>query len=154
MDVDHIVFVSTTGLATPSIEAHLANALPLRTNVCRTPIWGLGCAGAVAGLARARDFALADPGARVLVVALELCSLTFQREDHSKKNLIGASLFADGAAAVLVTGTRVPSRSSPSHATASDPRLHLIAGRSTIWRDSLDVMGWEFDATGMHLVLS
>ena len=74
-------------------------------DVRRTPIWGLGCAGGAAGLAHARDFALADPGARVLLVALELCSLTFQHHDLSKRNLVACSLFGDGAAAALVAGT-------------------------------------------------
>ena len=80
-DVDHVVFVSSTGLSTPSIDALLANRLGFRPDVHRTPIWGLGCAGGAAGLARARDFALADPSARVLLIALELCSLTFQAGD-------------------------------------------------------------------------
>src|SRR5207249_9121021 len=103
-DVDHVVFVSSTGVSTPSIDARLANLLRFRQDVRRTPIWGLGCAGGAVGLSRARDFALADPGARVLLIALELCSLTFQRNDLSKRNLVATSLFADGAAAALVMG--------------------------------------------------
>src|SRR5512132_3572394 len=95
-DVDHLVFVSSTGIAAPSVDARLANVLGLRGDFRRTPLWGLGCAGGVVGLARARDCALADPGSRVLVVALELCGLTFQRNDLSKRNLVAASLFGDG----------------------------------------------------------
>ncbi len=146
--VDHVVFVSSTGLATPSIDALLANALGFRPDVRRTPIWGLGCAGGAAGLSRARDFALADPTSRVLLVALELCSLTFQRNDLSKRNLIASSLFGDGAAAALVVGGEV-------QATANGmPPLELLGSRSTFWHDTTDVMGWTIDAAGLHVVFS
>jgi alkylresorcinol/alkylpyrone synthase len=143
-DIDHIVFVSSTGLATPSVDAHLANQLPLRSDVRRTPIWGLGCAGGAAGLSRARDFALADPSAVVLLIALELCTFTFQRNDLSKRNLIAASLFGDGAAAAVITGAAV----------SRGPGLSLLASQSTLWPDSLDVMGWTVDGTGLHVVFS
>lgn len=148
-DVDHVVFVSSTGIATPSIEARIAGVMDFRSDIRRTPIWGLGCAGGVAGLARAREVALADPTARVLFIALELCSLTFQHGDTSKRNLVAASLFADGAAAAVVVGAAV--------ATAvPDPRgeVRVIASASTLWRDSVDVMGWEVDCEGLHVVFS
>ena len=109
-ELDHIVFLSSTGISTPSLDAHLSLALGCRSDCRRTPVWGLGCAAGAAGLARARDLALADPRARVLVVAVELCSLTFRREDLDKRNLVAASLFADGAAAVLVQGARGATR--------------------------------------------
>jgi alkylresorcinol/alkylpyrone synthase len=147
-DVDHIVFVSSTGLATPSIDARLANVLGLRADVRRTPIWGLGCAGGAAGLAHARDFALADPGARVLLLALELCSLTFQHHDLSKRNLVACSLFGDGAAAALVTGA------DAAAAPGAHRPLELLASRSTLWPDTLDVMGWTVDGEGLHVVFS
>jgi len=148
-DIDHIVFVSSTGLATPSVDAHIANALGFRHDVRRTPIWGLGCAGGAVGLARAREFALADPTARVLVIALELCSLTFQYNDHSKRNLVATSIFGDGAAAAIVLGTQAAE-------TEGDGRrqLHLVASHSTLWKDTTDVMGWEFDGAGLHVVFS
>ncbi len=148
-DVDHLVFVSSTGLATPSVDARLANALGFRDDFRRTPIWGLGCAGGAAGLSRARDFALADPSARVLLVALELCSLTFQRNDLSKRNLVAASLFGDGAAAALVAGSQV----SGIEGDGCRP-LELLASQSTLWKDTLDVMGWTVDGTGLHVVFS
>jgi alkylresorcinol/alkylpyrone synthase len=148
-DVDHVVFVSSTGIATPSIDALLANRLAFRTDVRRTPIWGLGCAGGAAGLARARDFALADPGARVLLVALELCSLTFQHHDLSKRNLVATSLFGDGAAAALVTGAGAANGHGGGHRP-----LELLASRSTFWPDTLDVMGWTVDGDGLHVVFS
>lgn len=148
-DVDHVVFVSTTGIATPSMDARLANHLGFRADTRRTPIWGLGCAGGAAGLARARDFAIADPRARVLFVALELCSLTFQHHDLSKRNLVASSLFGDGAAAVLVEGIEVASGAGGSHRP-----LELVASRSTFWPDTLDVMGWTVDGDGLHVVFS
>jgi alkylresorcinol/alkylpyrone synthase len=159
-DVDHIVFVSSTGVSTPSLDARLANRLPLRGDVRRTPIWGLGCAGGAAGLAHARDFALADPDARVLLIAIELCSLTFQHGDLTRQNLVAASLFGDGAAAAVVAGARVP-RSAPdrggpepaSHAGGL-ATLELTASRSRLWPDTLDVMGWNVDAHGLHVVFS
>ncbi|HKQ57503.1 MAG TPA: 3-oxoacyl-[acyl-carrier-protein] synthase III C-terminal domain-containing protein [Candidatus Eisenbacteria bacterium] len=144
-DIDHLVFVSSTGVAAPSIDARLANVLGLRGDFRRTPIWGLGCAGGVAGLARAREFALADPGSRVLVVALELCSLTFQRNDLSKRNLVAASLFGDGAAAALVTADASPNGHAP---------LELVAASGTFWPDTLDVMGWDVDGAGLHVVFA
>ncbi|HET9325921.1 MAG TPA: 3-oxoacyl-[acyl-carrier-protein] synthase III C-terminal domain-containing protein [Candidatus Eisenbacteria bacterium] len=147
--VDHLVFVSSTGLAAPSIDARLANVLELRDDVRRTPIWGLGCAGGAVGLSRARDFALADPRSRVLLIALELCSLTFQRNDLSKKNLVAVSLFADGAAAAVVSGVESV---VPRH--GENPPLELQGSRSTLWKDTLDVMGWDIDGDGLHVVFS
>jgi len=147
--VDHLVFVSSTGLAAPSIDARLANVLELRDDVRRTPIWGLGCAGGAVGLSRSRDFALADPHARVLLVTLELCSLTFQRNDLSKKNLVACSLFADGAAAAVVSGV-----DGVAPRNGDMPPLELQGSRSTLWKDTLDVMGWDIDSAGLHVVFS
>ncbi len=141
--VDHIIFVSTTGLATPSIDARLINLLKMRSNVRRTPIWGLGCAGGVAGLSRAYEYTAAFPRERVLVLALELCGLTFQRNDLSKSNLVATSLFADGAAAVLVSGCE-----------AGDRGPRILSSRSTLWYDSLDVMGWEVNDNGLKVLFS
>ena len=156
-DVDHIVFVSSTGIAAPTIDARLANRMGFRRDVRRTPLWGLGCSGGAAGVGRAFDLALADPDAVILVLALELCSLTFQRHDRSKRNLVAASLFADGAAAALVLGADVPSPANGRRAAGSSNGcrpLELLAAGSTLWPDSLDVMGWEVDGAGLHLVLS
>ncbi len=146
-DVDHLVFVSSTGLSTPSIDALIANELGFRFDSKRTPIWGLGCAGGAVGLSRARDFALADPSARVLLVALELCSLTFQPEDVTKRNLVAASLFADGAAAAVIVGRDVAIE--PGRRT-----LEITASQSILWKDTLDVMGWTIDGDGLHVVFS
>jgi len=146
-DVDHILFVSSTGIATPSIDAIMANRIGMRGDIRRTPIWGLGCAGGVAGLSRARDFAIANPNARVLVIALELCSLTFLNDDLSKRNLVALSLFGDGAAAVVVGGGRAGGNGG------SRP-LSLRAAHSTLWKDTLDVMGWDLDESGLRVVFS
>ncbi len=148
-DIDHILFVSSTGIATPSVDSLLANELGFRSDVRRTPVWGLGCAGGAAGLAQAADFARADPSARVLLVALELCTLTFQRNDHSKKNLIATALFGDGAAAVIVAG-----RSAPRPARTAARPLEVLASASTLWKDTRELMGWSVDATGFSVMLS
>jgi len=101
--VDYIIFVSTTGISTPSIDARLINLLGMRSNIRRTPIWGLGCAGGAAGLSHAYHYLLGHPKDRVLIVAIELCGLTFQQNDFSKSNFIATALFGEGAAAVLMT---------------------------------------------------
>jgi alkylresorcinol/alkylpyrone synthase len=141
--VDHIIFVSSTGLATPTLDAHLLNELGMRAETTRTPIWGLGCAAGAVGLSRAHEHCLAYPGHRVLLVALECCSLTFMAGDLSKKNLVATAIFADGAAAVLVGGEEVG---------ATGPTM--IATRSHLFPDSYRMMGWEFEEEGMQLVLS
>jgi alkylresorcinol/alkylpyrone synthase len=142
-DIDHLFFVSTTGLATPSIDARLINILKMRSNVRRTPIWGLGCAGGVAGLSRAYEYTLAFPRERVMVLAIELCGLTFQRNDMSKSNLVATSLFGDGAAAVLVSGSET-----------GDTGPRLLSSRSTLWYETLDVMGWDINDHGLKVLFS
>lgn len=141
--VDGIVFVTTTGLATPSLEAHLTNAMPLPADVRRVPVWGLGCAGGVAGLARTADMARAHPESRFLLVAIELCSLAFLRGELSKKMLVAAALFGDGAAAALVAGDEL---------ATEGPQVG--ASRSHLWPDTEDVMGWEVLEEGLGVVFS
>ncbi|MGZ4112987.1 MAG: type III polyketide synthase [Tumebacillaceae bacterium] len=146
-DIDYLVFVSSTGLATPSIDAHLFNLLGLRPDIKRLPIWGLGCAGGAAGLARGYDLAKAHPDAKVLVCALELCGLTFLHGDRSKSNLIATSLFADGCAAVLLSGDDIAQAQQ-----TLGPRL--LGSHSTIWPDSIDVMGWDVQNEGLKVIFS
>jgi alkylresorcinol/alkylpyrone synthase len=141
--VGHVIFVSTTGLSTPSLDSHLINELGLPRNTTRLPVWGLGCAAGAAGIARAFDYCLAHPDARVLLAALETCSLNFAEEDLSKKNLVAMSLFADGCAAVLVAGDAVDSEG---------PRI--LATRSHLFPDSYRIMGWDVVEKGFRLVLS
>lgn len=143
--IDHIYFVSTTGIATPSIDAYLINQLGLSTNIKRTPMWGLGCAGGVAGLSRAYEYTKSFPASRVLFVAVELCSLTFRPQDISKSNFVATSLFGDGAAAVLVVGDEV---------ALDQPAPAVVGSMSKLWPDSLDVMGWEVVEDGMKVIFS
>ncbi len=151
-DIDHLVVVTSTGVATPSLDARLCNILPFRSDVRRTPLWGLGCAGGVAGLARAREFALADPSARVLLLAVELCSLTFQSGDGDRRTLVAASLFGDGCGAALVCGAQAPR--PPAWDAAPRTVLALRAAHSVLWPDTEDVMGWTVDDAGLHVVFS
>lgn len=141
--VNQVIFVSSTGHATPTLDAHLINRLGLKPETTRLPLWGLGCAAGAVGLSRAHDHCLAYPGHRVLLVALECCSLTFMAGDVTKKNLVATSLFADGAAAVLVSGDL---------ADADGPSV--MATRSQLFPDSYRIMGWDFQNEGMQLVLS
>ncbi len=139
-DVGGIYFVSTTGLSTPSLDSKLVFRLGLSEHTRRLPIWGLGCAAGVAGLARTADHARLYPGELSLLVGVELCGLTFQRGDLSKANLIATSLFADGAAAVLIG----PGAEGPG----------LIGSHSTIWPETEDVMGWDLVETGFKVRIS
>jgi alkylresorcinol/alkylpyrone synthase len=140
-EIDYIIYINTTGLATPSIDARLINVLGLRQNIRRTPIWGLGCAGGTAGLSHAYHYLVGHPGHRVLVVAAELCGLTFIHDDYSKSNLVACALFGDGAAAALVCGDEVESDG-----------LKILATQSTFYTDSLKVMGWNIVSRGMQVV--
>jgi alkylresorcinol/alkylpyrone synthase len=142
-DVDHVFFVTVTGLATPSIDARLVNRMGLRTDVKRTPIFGLGCVAGAAGLARAADYLRAFPGETALLLSVELCSLTLQRNDLSVANVIASGLFGDGAAAVILRG---------GECTTPGPRV--IATRSVFYRDTERVMGWDFVDGGFKVVLS
>lgn len=148
-EIDAIFTISSSGIATPSIEARIMNVLPFSEHAKRIPIWGLGCAGGASGLSRAYEYCLAFPKAKVLVVSIELCSLTFQRNDRSKSNLIGTSLFADGAACALITGDEVQ---RDFQKLSSVPGI--LGTQSTTMRNSLDVMGWEVKDDGLYVVFS
>jgi alkylresorcinol/alkylpyrone synthase len=141
-DVGAIFFVSTTGLSTPSLDSKLIFRLGLSEHTLRVPIWGLGCAAGVAGLARAADHARLYPEKATLLVGVELCGLTFQRGDLSKSNLVATSLFADGAAA-MVLGTE-NGTSGPE----------LLGGHSTTWPETEDIMGWDVVETGFKVKIS
>jgi alkylresorcinol/alkylpyrone synthase len=142
-DVDAIFFVSVTGIASPSIDARLINRMHLRPNVKRIPIFGLGCVAGAAGIARAADYVRAYPGQVAALISVELCSLTWQRGDASIPNLISSGLFGDGSAAVIVCG---------EERQASGPRI--LATRSSFYRGTEDVMGWNISEAGFKIVLS
>lgn len=138
--VDAIVTVSTTGIATPSLDALLIERMGLRRDVRRLPIFGLGCVGGVVGLARAAAQAAALPGETVLFLVVELCALSFRRDDWSKSNIVATSLFGDGAAGALLS-------------TDGDGPAILATGEHT-WPASLDIMGWEIAEDGFRAVFS
>jgi alkylresorcinol/alkylpyrone synthase len=144
-DVDHLWFVTVTGISTPSLDAKLANRLGLPAHVKRTPVFGLGCAAGAAGIARASDVLRAYPGEVAVMLSVELCSLTLQREDASVANVVATGLFGDGAAAVVMAGgartngARVP---------------HIVATRSVFYPETEWVMGWDVVDSGFKVVLS
>jgi alkylresorcinol/alkylpyrone synthase len=142
-EIDTIVAVSTTGIATPALDARLMGKLPFRSNVQRLPVFGLGCAGGVLGVARAAAMAAAQPRSRVLLLVVELCGLTFRNQDRSKSNLVATALFGDGAAAAVI---------SCRDEYSASPRLGPW-GEHT-WPDSLDVMGWDVADDGLKVVFS
>ena len=148
-DVDAVIAVSSTGVAVPTIDARIASRLGLRPDVKRFPLFGLGCVAGAAGLARAHDYLRGFPGHVALLLSVELCSLTLQRDDTSIPALIGLCLFGDGAGAVVATGAdRTPS--GPS--MIGRPRV--LSTRSRLFPDTVDVMGWNVSASGFQLVMS
>ena len=138
-----LFFVSVTGVASPSIDARLVNRMGLSRNLKRNPIFGLGCVAGAAGIARAADYVKAFPDQVAVLLAVELCSLTWQRDDISVANLISSGLFGDGAAAVLIAGANVQ---------LSGPRI--IASHQVFYPDTQDVMGWNISEKGFQIVLS
>ena len=141
-DIDMTVTVSTTGIATPSLDARLMERLPFRRALQRLPVFGLGCAGGALGLGRAAALARAEPGTRVLLLVVELCGLTFRKADQSKSNIVATALFGDGAAAALIS----------SHPQDGGPAI-TGWGEHT-WPDSLDVMGWTIRDDGLGVRFS
>jgi alkylresorcinol/alkylpyrone synthase len=137
--LDGIVLVSTTGVATPSLDALLIERMKLRRDIQRLPIFGLGCAGGVIGLARAAQLAMVQPGANILFLAVELCALTFRKNDISKSNIVATALFGDGAAACVL-------RADEAGIAAVE-----MSGQHT-WPDTLDIMGWNVDPQGFGVV--
>src|SRR5262245_7171868 len=137
--VDTVVTVSSTGIATPSIEARALGALGFRRDVQRVPVFGLGCAGGVAGLALGADLAMARPGGVVLVVAVELCSLAVRRDQATKANMVALALFGDGAAAAVLTSQR-------------GGAVRIVETGDHTWTDTLDIMGWQVDPVGFGVI--
>jgi len=139
-EIDAVVVVSTTGIATPSLDALLMERMNLRRTVQRLPIFGLGCAGGAIGLARAAAIARSNPDALVLFLVVELCALCFRRDDFSKSNIVATALFGDGASAALIS------------CAGDGPRI--VAGGEYTWPDSLDVMGWDVTSEGLKAIFS
>jgi alkylresorcinol/alkylpyrone synthase len=147
-DLGCLLFTTVTGVASPSIDALLINRMGLPANIRRTPIFGLGCVAGAAGIARASDYVRAYPKQAAALVSVELCSLTLQREDLSVANLISSGLFADGAAAVIVTGPEFES----SGAEISGPKI--LATRSVFYPSTEEMMGWNISEKGFRIILS
>lgn len=151
-DVDVIMSVSVTGVATPSLDARLVGRLGLREDVRRVPVFGLGCVAGAAGIARVHDLLAGDPDAVGVLLSVELCSLTLQRDDASTPNLVASGLFGDGAAAAVVVGAERARRlglGTPDH-----PAPAVVATRSRFYPDTERVMGWDVGGSGFRIVLA
>lgn len=146
-DIDALFGASVTGVASPSLEARLMNRMELRSDMKRIPIFGLGCVAGAAGIARAADYVKAYPDQVAVLLSVELCSLTFQREDVSIAHVISSGLFGDGAAAVVMIGEERAKQMG-----LRSPRV--LATRSVFYPDTEDVMGWRISERGFELVLS
>jgi alkylresorcinol/alkylpyrone synthase len=138
-EIDIVVTVCSTGIATPTLEARVAGKLGLRADVSRVPVFGLGCAGGVSGLSIASRLAEARPGANVLLVALELCTLAVRHDELTKANIVAASLFGDGAAAMVLRA-------------GDGGAMRIEAAGEKLWPATLDIMGWTVDPEGFGVV--
>jgi alkylresorcinol/alkylpyrone synthase len=141
--IDAVVTVSSTGVATPSLEARVLPGLGFRSDVRRTPIFGLGCAGGVSGFAHASRVAASEPGTNVLLVTLELCTLAFRMDRATKPDIVSAALFGDGAAAAIFR-------------CGGDGKAIGRVGGATehLWANTIDIMGWSTDPAGLGVILS
>ena len=146
-DVDSLIFVSVTGIATPSIDARLINRMGLSPNIRRLPLFGLGCVAGAAGISRSFDQVRSHPKSVCVLLSVELCSLTLQRDDLSIPNLISSGLFGDGASAVVMVGEE-----HPLAAASSGPRV--LDTRSVFYPDTERIMGWDISEQGFKVVLS
>lgn len=150
-DIDLFITVSCTGVMIPSVDAHLINRLGFRSNVRRLPITELGCAAGAAALAQAWQYLRAFPQGRVLALAIELPTLTFQRQDLSQANLISCSLFGDGAAAAVITGE---AESGAPEAGEAKRGPRILGAETFLFPDSIDAMGFDLRETGFHIILA
>lgn len=141
-DVDLVVTATVTGLAIPSLDARIASVVGLREDVRRMPLVGLGCVAGAAGIARVHDYLLGHPDHTAVLVTVELCSLTIQRDDVSVPNLVASGLFGDGAAAVVAVGSQ-----------GQDGPVEVLASRSRLYPDSERTMGFDVTGGGLRIVL-
>jgi alkylresorcinol/alkylpyrone synthase len=141
-DVDCVITVCSTGIATPSLEAQAFSEMGFREDIMRVPLFGLGCAGGVSGLSMAQSIAISRPDAKVLLVVVETCSLSFRADRLQKADIIAAVLFGDGSAAACVS-TDLPS---------SGKVISIGHGYQKMWPDTLEIMGWDVDEAGFGVV--
>lgn len=160
-DVDHVFATSVTGVAAPSLDVLLSERLGLRSDVRRTPSFGLGCAGGAGGLARVHDHLLGRPGDVSLLVSVELCSLTLQHGDDSTANMVASGLFGDGAAAAVVVGATHPlagptavGGAGTAGSARAGRRATVVDTRSRLYPGTTEALGWEVRDTGFAIVLS
>lgn len=139
-EVDTIVTVTSTGIATPTLEARAAEAMGFRSDVQRIPVFGVGCAGGVSGLTIAQTQALARPGSKVLLVVVETCTLSFRSDRLQKADIIATVLFGDGSAAACLS------------TDPGDRRIALAQGHQHTWPDTLNIMGWDVDDDGLGVI--
>ena len=142
-DIDALFVVSVTGIASPSLDARLVNRMGLNPRIKRIPIFGLGCVAGAAGIARAADYVRGFPHHVAVLLSVELCSLTLQKEDISMANLISSALFGDGAAAVVITG-----------AEKNMEGAEILDTRSIFYPQTEHIMGWDISEKGFQIVLS
>lgn len=141
-DVDCVITVCSTGIATPSLEAQVFSEMGFRDDIMRVPLFGLGCAGGVSGLSVAESIAASRQDAKVLLVVVETCSLSFRKDRQQKADIIAAVLFGDGAAAACISSTP----------PTAGKIVKLGSGYQRMWPDTLDIMGWDVDETGFGVV--
>jgi alkylresorcinol/alkylpyrone synthase len=149
-DVDLIVSATVTGLAVPSLDARVAALTGMRPDVVRVPLVGLGCVAGAAGVARLNDYLLGRPEGVAVLMSVELCSLTLQRDDTSLPHLVASGLFGDGAAAVVAVGA---DRAQDFDEATGVPQPEVLATRSRLYPDSERTMGWDVGSTGLKIVL-
>lgn len=142
-DVDFVMFTSVTGISAPSVDALLVSRLGLRPDVKRLPSFGLGCVAGAAGLARVNDYLVGHPGEVGVLISVELCSLTLQRDDETMANFVATGLFGDGATAVVLVGD-----------DRSEPGPRIVDTRSSFYPDTTDVIGWNVGGSGFEIVLT
>jgi alkylresorcinol/alkylpyrone synthase len=142
-DVDFVMFTSVTGISAPSVDALLVSRLGLRPDVKRLPSFGLGCVGGAAGIARVNDYLVGHPDEVGVLLSVELCSLTLQRDDETIANFVATGLFGDGAAAVVMVGEN-----------RAEPGVRVVDTRSSFFPDTTGVIGWNIGGTGFEIVLT
>ena len=145
-EIDQLTTISTTGIAVPSLDARLMNRIPFSRGMKRLPLFGLGCVGGAAGIARTADYLQGHPDEAVILFAVELCSLTIQRDDLSVANLVASGLFGDGAAAVLMVGD--------DHPRAKSGLPRVIDSQSHFFPQTEHIMGWDVTNSGFKVLLS
>ena len=145
-EIDQLTVISTTGIAVPSLDARLMNRIPFSRHMKRLPLFGLGCMGGAAGIARTADYLQGHPKEAVILLAVELCSLTIQRDDLSLANIVASGLFGDGAAAVLMVGDH--------HPLAQTGLPRVIDSQSHFFPETEHIMGWEVTNSGLKVMLA